>query len=151
MEQKVISSTRDDLLLEHEEKQTKQLQTVQPVNSRKEELAQKQLDLETQQDILKKEISTIEREIKGINLFESGRVEILDDDAAEVQSQNGQKTYLVNSKEGTCQCKDHEHRGKDGTICMHRIAEKLERVNYNLKKQTPKKETNSITFASMCN
>jgi len=151
MEQKVISSKRTDLLLEHGEKQIIQ-PTVQNTNiPRKEELAQKQLDLETQQDILKKELSTIEREIKGINLFESGRVEILDDDAGMVQSQNGQKEYLVNSKEGTCQCKDHEHRGKDGIICMHRIAEKLERVNYNLKKQTPKKETNGITFASMCN
>jgi len=142
-----VSSKRTDLLLEHGE-----VQTVQAIN-RKEELVQKQLDLESQQEVLKKMISTIEREVKGINLFESGRVKILDDDAATVQSQNGQKEYLVNNIEKTCQCKDHEHRSKDGIICMHRIAEKLERIAYNLKKQkeNPKKETNGITFASLCN
>jgi len=108
------------------------------------ELEKKQLEIESHLNELKKELSTIEREQKGINLFQSGRVEILDEDAANVQSQNGEKTYLVNSKEGTCQCKDHIHRGEYGIICMHRIAEKLAR-------DVEKKEIKIVTFATLCN
>jgi len=151
-----ISSKRTDLL--HDDTQATQptnnkkeeQQTSQSIQSRKEELEKKQQDIESQQDILKKELSTIEREKKGINLFQSGRVEIIDDDAAKVQSQNGEKEYLVNCKEKTCQCKDHENRGKYGIICMHRIAEKLQRAADKLK--NPKKEdTSGITFVTMCN
>lgn len=149
-----ISSKRTDLLLEIGEKQT--IDTVSPDN-RKETIAKEQLDIKAKQAELEKIYSTNEREIKGINLYESGRVEIIDDDAAKVQSQNGQNEYLVNSKNETCQCKDHEFRSKHGIICIHRVAEKLERIKYNLKKQEEnlKKEniitTNcDVTFASMC-
>ena len=145
-----ISSKRTDLLLEYGEKQTTETTT----QSRREELEKKQLDIESQQEVLKKISSTNEREIKGINLYESGRVEILDDNTAKVQSQNGQKEYIVNSKEGTCQCKDHEFRGEYGIVCIHRVAEQLERVKYNLKKQTENSKTDitsGITFATLCN
>lgn len=146
-----ISSKRTDLLLEYGEKKT--ISTIVHDN-RKEIIAKEQLDIKAKQTELEKIYYTNEREIKGINLYESGRVEILDDDTAMVQSQNGQKEYLVNSKEGTCQCKDHEFRGEYGIICIHRIAEQLERIKYNLQKQQEEKEntitTSNVTFASLC-
>jgi len=59
---KIVENTqgliKKDLLLDISESKPQSTQT------RREELAQKQLDLETQQDEIKKEISTIEREIK---------------------------------------------------------------------------------------
>jgi len=172
-----IPAKRTDLLLEFGEKETikavittppenkKEEQTTQQDNTaqsttqRREELEKKQLDIETQQEELKKISSTNEREIKGINLYESGRVEIMNNDTAKVQSQNVQKEYLVNSNEGTCQCKDHEFRGEYGIICIHRVAEQLERIKYDLKKQQQEEKekentittaNNDVTFASMC-
>ena len=147
-----ISSKRIDLLLDYESTPESTVETTS--QTRREELEKKQLDIESQQEELKKISAINEREIKGINLYESGRVEIIDNDTAKVQSQNGQKEYIVNSKEGTCQCKDHEFRGEYGIVCIHRVAEKLERVKYNLKKQQEKENTitasSDVTFASMC-
>lgn len=146
-----ISAKRTDLLLEHGEIQTI---TTTTHDNRKEVITAEQLDIKEKQAELEKLYTTNEREIKGINLYESGRVEIIDDDAAKVQSQNGQNEYLVNSKEGTCQCKDHKFRGEYGIICIHRVAEKLERTKYNLQKQQEKENTittsSDVTFASLC-
>ena len=93
----------------------------------KESLLQKKQELENEQQSLKMEESTIDRELKGITLFENGHVTIIDDDASKVLSSDGKQEYLVNHTKGTCQCKDHEFRG-EYVICQHRIADRLERM-----------------------
>ena len=130
-----ISSKRTDLLLEYGETQT--------VQDRKEELANNQQSAQNKIDVLKREISLDERESKGINLFENGCVTIHDSEASTVLSEDGKKEYLVNKKNGTCSCKDHEFAGKYGVVCKHRIADKLARDAQNAKVDE------GITFASI--
>ena len=122
-----ISSKRTDLLLEYGSSQT--ASTVS--QDRKEELATQQQSAKEKIDILKKEISLDERELKGFSLFEKGCVTIHDEDASTILSEDGTKEYLVNKRDGTCKCFDHKHRGESGIICKHRIADKLARAVQN--------------------
>ena len=91
---------------------------------------------------LKKLESNLERENKAIALFENGHVGIIDEDASSVTSVDGNTVYLVNNKNGTCQCKDHEFRGPYGIVCAHRIADQFEREEYDKAASAP------VTFAS---
>ncbi len=132
-----VSSKRTDLLLDW---------GVQTVQVRKEELVQKQATAQNTIDSLKREISIGEREMKGISLFENNHVTIHDEECSTVLSENGGKEYLVNKKNGTCQCKDHEFTGKYGVICKHRIADKLSREEQD---EPYNEQYNVVTFASM--
>lgn len=94
---------------------------------RKEEIKVKQTLAQDKIDILKQEISLDERESKGIILFENGHVTIHDEECSTVLSESGNKEYTVNKLNGTCTCKDHEF-ARNGTICKHRISDKLARA-----------------------
>ncbi len=102
-------------------------QTTQQLDQRKEKLVQIQQTRQNKIDSLKNEVSLDEREIKGIKLYEAGNVEIHDSEASTVMSESGKSSYLVNKKNGTCACKDHEFTGKYGVVCKHRVADKLAR------------------------
>lgn len=114
-----------------------QIQKVIEENHKKSEEIQEKISS------LKKIESDLERENKAINLFENGHVEIIDDIASSVTSYDGTKEYLVNSKNGTCECKDHEFRSAYGIVCCHRIADRFARDAYD-------RPTNEVvTFADM--
>jgi len=121
MAQEVVDTPakRTDLILEWG--------TTQTIQDRKEELAKIQQTAQDKISILKHEISLDERESKGINLFENNHVTIHDEEASTVLSEDGKTEYLVNKRNGTCSCKDHEFRGKYGIVCGHRVADKLAR------------------------
>jgi len=116
--------------------------TTQTIHDRKEELAKQQQSAQDKIDILKHEISLDERESKGINLFENGHVTIHDEEASTVVSNDGKTEYLVNKRNGTCKCKDHEFKGKYGVVCQHRIADKLARDAQNVEVDA------GVTFAT---
>ena len=115
-------------------------------DDKKEKLKQKQTIAQDKIDILKQEISLDEREIKGESLFENDHVTIHDDECSNVLSESGNKEYTVNKRNGTCTCKDHEF-ARNGTICKHRIADKLARAAQdNMSKFS---ECIVVTFADM--
>ena len=78
-------------------------------------------------DVLNGEISSVERERKGIELYDNGYVEIIDGEISRVLSESSSSSYLVNHVKKTCKCNDHVYRGKYGIVCKHRIADELAR------------------------
>lgn len=113
---------------------------MQSLKAQKEQELQDNLQKQAE---LKPEEFQLQKEVKGINLFENGHVEIIDDEVSRVSSESGKSSYLVNNKNGTCQCKDHEYRGPYGDICKHRIADKYAR-------EAQQERVDIVTFAVLC-